>query len=327
MSNKVSDKGRFAKALLEEYPTAGSLTLAKRLHRDYPEHFETVETARMLLRYYRGAIGVRARKQITDLTHVKDIEKTLRDKFDLPESAVSKRNPYIIPKFNDRILVLGDCHFPYQNNKGILAAIEYGIQKDVNCIILNGDMVDLYQISRYSKDGRKPNVEYELEMYWQFLIDLRETFPNALIIWKFGNHEERYDNYMKNNAPLLDMIATESLEDYYTLGYVNVIVVKDKRRIVCGDLNILHGHEFTGGAGSVNPARAMFLKARANVLVNHFHRSSSHKGNDLNGKQIHTFSLGGMCSPQDYLPYGDHDCSFAYLRVVKGVTFVNNREV
>jgi len=313
--------------LIDEYPTAGSLTLAKRLNRDFPEHFETVEHARSMIRKIRGVSGSSNRRKLRDVSRVKDIDRVLMDKFNLPEPAVMKREPYVIPKVNDKIIVFGDAHFPYQNNAGLYKAIEYGLYKEVNCIILNGDMIDMYQISRFAKDGRKPNVEYDIELFYQFLIDLRATFPNALIVWKMGNHEERWDNYLKNNAPLLSMIGTMGIEDHIPVHELNVIVVKDKRIIKAGDLNILHGHEFNGGAGNVNPARAMFLKARANTLVNHFHRSSSHKGNTLDGGQIRTYSLGSMCAVQDYSPYGEQDCSFGYISVIDGIAWIQNREV
>lgn len=313
--------------LMDEYPTAGSLTLAKRLHRDHPEYYETVEHARTIIRIIRGASGTKQRRLLGDVSRVKDIDRVLMDKFNLPEPAVMKREPYVIPKVNDKLIIFGDAHFPYQKNSGIYKAIEYGLKKEANCIILNGDMIDMYQISRFAKDGRKPGVEYDIELFYQFLIDIRETFPKALIVWKFGNHEERWDTYLKINAPLLNMIGTNGIEDHIPVNELNVVVVKDKRIIRAGDLNILHGHEYNGGAVNVNPARSMFLKARANTLVNHFHRSSSHKGNTLDGKQIRTYSLGSMCAPQDYSPYGEQDCSFGYVVVIDGIAWVQNREV
>lgn len=327
MAGKPTKAREIACNLIDEYPTAGSLTLAKRLHRDHPEWFETVEHARSIIRIVRGVHGVKSRKELVDLSRVKDINGVLHDKFSLPEPAVNKLEPYILPKVNDKIIIFGDCHFPYQHNEGILKAIEYGLYKGVNTIILNGDMVDMYQISRFTKDGRKPNIEYELEMYWEFLINLRDTFPNALIIWKFGNHEQRWDTYLKINAPLLFDIDTNGLENYYPLDALNIKVIADKRRIIAGDLNILHGHEFGGGVGNVNPARTMSLKAKANTLVNHFHRSSSHKEVDVNGNVSRYYSLGAMCSRQEYMPYGNQDCSFGYIVVINGKSWVQNREI
>lgn len=323
---KTTKAGELAKALLAEFPTAGSLTLAKRLAKDYPEHFETVEAARALLRDYKGEMGGKARRMLADASFVKDKEKYLRDKFALPEPAVKSYEPYIVPKNVKKIIIFGDLHFPYQDNKTIYSAIEYGLRKNVDCIILNGDCLDMYQDSRFTKDSRKPSIDYEIELFYQFLIDLRETFPNKLIIWKFGNHEERYDTYWKTSAPNHYSHAG-SLDEAVLTPELNIIVVKDKRRIVAGDLNILHGHEYGSGAGSVNPARAMFLKARVNTLVNHFHRSSSHRGLDLNGNVTRVWSLGSSCARQDYSPYGDQDNSFGYLEIVNGKTFVTVREV
>ena len=322
-----TQQSNLVKQILTEYPTCGSLTLAKRLHRDHADVFPSVEHARMVVRYYRGEHGAAGRKKLTDATHVKDMDKYLRDKFALPEGAVMRREPYVLPKVNDKIIVFGDCHFPYQNNEGIYAALEYGAKKSVNCFILNGDMLDMYMVSRFSKDGRKPQVDYEIELYYEFLLNLRSAFPDALIVWKYGNHEERWDYYMKAMAPMLYMTGTDTLEDTMPLGDLNVIVVKDKRRILAGDLNVMHGHEFGGGSGTVNPARTMSLKSKANTLVNHFHRSSSHKERDLNGAMTRYYSLGSMCKPQDYAPYGNQDCSFGWLRVINGVCYVQDREV
>jgi len=327
MPKPTQEQGRLAKKLIEEYPTAGKLTLAKRLYRDFPQVYSSVEAARTVIRYHKGEQGEQSRRSIIDLSHVDDLDKVLADKFALPEPAVMDREPYILPKANTKGIVMGDIHFPYQNNKAIYEAIEYGVKKSISYFIINGDAIDNYHSSRFTKDPKKPDLDYELEMFWQFLIDLRDVFPNAKIIWKFGNHEERYDTYWKQYAPLLYAPGSEKLDDYLPLGDLNVEVVKDKRRITVGDLNILHGHEYTGGAGQVNPARGMFLKARCNTLVNHFHRSSSHKGRTTNGDIIRCYSLGSMCAPQDYSPYGDQDCSFGYLHTVEGVTYVNNREV
>lgn len=323
----TNDQQRILDQILSEYPTAGSLTLAKRLHRDFPHLFTSIEIARSHIRYRRGTYGPVKRRKMVDLTHVQDMQKVLADKFALPAPAVTEREPYMMPKVNVKGIVMGDIHFPYQDNKAIYDAIDYGVRKGIDYIILNGDCIDNYHASRFTKDPGKPSLDYELEMFWEFLINLRDVFPNALIIWKFGNHEERYDTYWKQYAPLLYAPGNEKLDDYLPLGDLNIQVVKDKRRIVVGDLNILHGHEYPGSAGGVNPARGMFLKARCNVLVNHFHRSSSHKGNDLNGNIIKAYSLGSMCAPQDYSPYGDQDNSFGYLHTVDGVTYVNIREV
>jgi predicted phosphodiesterase len=315
------------RSLLEEYPTAGSLTLAKRLFKDYPHLFENTEDARSKIRYRRGASGKVLRRLLANNTHVTDKEKYMKELMSLPESAATKRPPYLLPKTSRKIMVFGDAHFPYQNNNGIYTALDYAKYKGCDTIILNGDMIDLYQISRFLKDNRKPHIEYELELYYQFLIDLRKAFPTELIIWKFGNHEERYDAYLKLNAPAMYMIATDTLEDHIPVRELGIEIVKEKRRIVCGDIDIIHGHEYPGGFGGVNPARALFLKAKTNILCNHFHRSSSHKGNDIRGNQIRAYSLGAMCSQQDYMPYGDQDCSFGYLVIENGVTWVQNREV
>ena len=103
----------------------------------------------------------------------------------------------------------------------------------------------------------------------------------------------------------------------------------DKRIIQAGKLNILHGHEFPGGSGGVNPARSMFLKACDSILVGHFHKTSSHTETTLQGDVITTHSIGhlGEASPL-YMPYNKWNHGFATLDLnVDGTYHLQNLRI
>ena len=63
--------------------------------------------------------------------------------------------------------------------------------------------MDMYQLSRHEKNPMNRSFSYELDATRAFLKALRETFPNAHIVYKIGNHDARYEKYIMQNAPHL----------------------------------------------------------------------------------------------------------------------------
>jgi hypothetical protein len=70
-------------------------------------------------------------------------------------------------------------------------------------IILNGDVLDLYEFSRYDHDPRVADVTGAFAWKDQFLADLREAAPNSEITWTAGNHEERLIKLLASTSPYL----------------------------------------------------------------------------------------------------------------------------
>ena len=120
---------------------------------------------------------------------------------DLPPSQESNYKPFKLPVNHNDILLMSDIHVPYHNIQALTLALKYGLENEVNTILLNGDIIDFYAISRFEKDPRKRNFGHEVLMTRQFLQTLRKLFPNAAIYYKCGNHDVRYDHYIMRNAP------------------------------------------------------------------------------------------------------------------------------
>ena len=70
-------------------------------------------------------------------------------------------------------------------------------------LILNGDICDHYANSRFEADPKHRDFKVEVESVRFFLHGLRKRFPNAQIVYKHGNHEERYEKYLRAKAPEL----------------------------------------------------------------------------------------------------------------------------
>jgi hypothetical protein len=62
--------------------------------------------------------------------------------------------------------------------------------------------LDFALISKHENNTTKHSVKYELDCAKVFLKGLREMFPKALIIYKYGNHDLRFDKWIRLKAPV-----------------------------------------------------------------------------------------------------------------------------
>jgi predicted phosphodiesterase len=303
---------------LIRFPDLPSATLAKKLLSDFPELFMSIDNARSVIRYYRGQFGTKNRKQ----THMGEKPQAasfanamgIPNPFYLPESDEVEWEPYIIPPSVTRLLILSDIHIPYHNVNAITLALQYGKDRNVNGIMLNGDILDFYGLSTFEKDPRKRRFSAELEMGREFLKILRKEFDGVPIYYKLGNHEERYERYLRIKAPELLDVPEFRMDVLLKFGEIGVELIDDKRIIKFGNLNIMHGHEFGKSVFSpVNPARGLYMRGKENCIAGHNHQTSSHVEPSMNGHVINTWSTGCLCELHPtYMPINKWNLGFAY---------------
>ena len=288
----MSVKGDIVKKELTRFPTTPLLTLAKKIYKANPKVFTSVDDVRATLKYHTGKAGVKDRKNIVDKSHFQKITYDTNP-FKLPESFSESFEPYKISQ--SKTLIISDLHFPYQDNKAITAALKHGLKEKVNCILINGDLLDFAGISRHEKDWRQRSVFEEFEAVREFLRMLRKTFPKAKIVFKEGNHDERWEKWLYVKAPELFDDPEYKLEVRLRLGELKIDIVKDRTPVTIGKLTVLHGHEMAGTSGGVNPARSTFVKTLESVLIGHFHKSSTHSESTMWGDLKVTESVGCLC--------------------------------
>ncbi len=251
----------------------------------------------------------------------------------LPE-AVDKTNQLLNLEAAGWWLVLSDVHLPFHDKKTVELAIDEAKKHKVKGVLLNGDILDQHELSRFEKSPSDPRYVDEIKMGRQFLAYLRYHLPRARIVWKDGNHEERLFSYLVSKAPALfglDVITLPLLLDF--ARYKVADYVSDRKVIQMGKLNVIHGHEYRPAIQApVNPARGLFLRAKSASLCGHFHQTSEHHETNIVGKQQGSWSVGCACglSPY-YMPlnkwchgfalvriYGQGDFEVRNLRVING---------
>lgn len=326
--SKPTPKGELVLSYLKRFPKMNKLGLAKKIYKENPLMFSSVDEARIRVNYYTGANGVKNRGQL-DKKHgtlaplVKDTNP-----YRLMPSHADDFTPFVISQSN--ILIISDLHFPYQHNEAITLALNYGKEKNVNCILINGDLIDFATISRHEKDFRARSVAEEFEYVREFLRGLRSQFPNTRIIFKEGNHDERWEKWLFLKAPEIFDDPEFTLESRLKLGELKIEIVKNKRPIKIGKLTVLHGHELAGGSGGVNPARATFLKTLNNVIVGHYHKTSQHTESTMNGDVISVESQGCLCGMNPlWMPINKWNLGFSHVEhnIKTGEYMLHNKKI
>jgi len=259
-------------------------------------------------------------------------------------------SPYIL--IAEKIGLIYDVHIPFHAEKELGMALTWLKQQGIDCLVLGGDIIDCYDLSRFDKDLESRGFWYEVKMLTDFLDDLRDNFPDIKIIYKFGNHETRYKRYLQKQARELNipinsieyLIKQEITECKECIGLDcdkcggihwkitnkdrNITIVGDQRPIHAGKLDIIHGHEGMAGGGGVSPARAFMLKKKVNTIGGHFHRSSKQTSKDARGSRSATWSVGCLCDlTPKYLASNEWGHGFAMVEVEGDMFTVHNKEI
>ena len=276
-----------------------TLTLARIMYNENVQAFMSVDHARSTLRIIEGKSGNKMRNQIKDKSLFMTDERP-KNYWKLPESEETKYEPFYIKE--KKIAVLSDVHIPYHSITALSAALDFIQAEKPSAILLNGDILDFYQLSRFGKDPRKRSVAHELQAAREFL-DVLAQF-GAKIYYKIGNHEERYQHYLMAKAPELLGVQQFELQHLLGLNDRGIDLIGDKRIIKANDLNIVHGHEFGQSIFSpVNVARGLFLRGKVSAMQGHNHSVSEHTESNMNGDIVTTWSLGCLCELNPaYLP-------------------------
>lgn len=242
--------------------------------------------------------------------------------FGLPPSDEVQYRPYTMPSKCRRVLLLPDIHVPYHNVEALTAAIQYGLDEDADTILINGDFLDCYSISSFEKDPRKRGFSDELKMGRDILAKLRDLFPKAHFIYQLGNHEDRYERFMKSKAPELLGIDEFEINNLLWADRFKMDVVRDKRYIEAGKLTIIHGHEISGH-GSSSPARALYAKTKTHTICGHHHQSGEHTERNVRGKVVTCWTMGCLSElTPAYRPINKYNHGFAFVTFAKNGSFV-----
>lgn len=232
-----------------------------------------------------------------------------------------------LPSNLKRVGILSDIHFPYHDLTALTCAIKYLKEQNIDCLYLNGDLMDMVSISRHNPSKQDRDLKREVDMNREFLQRLRDIFRNIPIYYKLGNHENRFARALNDDAEEFAQLHDLQFNIFFRLDKLNIIMVEDWQGMEMGDLLVLHGHELYGGGG-VNPSQNLLNKTICNTLIGHVHRTSTTQKKTGFKEFINTYSTGclTLLSPK-YMPFSMHNHGFAIVEIENGKSNVKNIQI
>jgi hypothetical protein len=182
-------------------------------------------------------------------------------------------------ELSDYCVIIGDMHFPCQHKPTIDIFFETIRELQPKTIILNGDTLDMFAISRYPKDIRTNyTLLQERIEYHKFLSELLNISNGAEIFETNANHSGndltgRWFRYLSDRigelASLPDVIETLSYSNVFLGQYQNSVKLVDCVEL-SKDLIVLHGDMVRKNGGF--SAFAHMDKWMTSIIHNHTHR-------------------------------------------------------
>jgi predicted phosphodiesterase len=186
-----------------------------------------------------------------------------------------------------KFIYASDLHFPYENRDNVEEFLKGVASVKPDTIVLGGDIVDFYKISRFDKDPLNAiTLQDEIEVVKDFLESLRNVSSRSKIYWLEGNHEERLTKYIRVNAPEFASLPALAFESLFNLREFNVEYVKDTKVLQIDDWVFRHGHECGNGSTPGLSARKGVMMYGANYIQGHIHKANIIRVSNFNGDFI-----------------------------------------
>jgi predicted phosphodiesterase len=309
-----------------KFPELSKTSIARYLFATYPTHFNTIENARSMVRKLTGAQGD-GRRKYKQVEHTPAVET----QFNLPKSIGKTRIFYQLDKSIKNALILSDIHFPNHDEEALRNALIYGKENNIDCIILNGDILDNEPFTNHDAPPQKLTAVADwFNMVDDFLDMLIREF-NVPIHWTEGNHDNWYKRWLMKKAPILFNDAYYTMSSRLKLREKGIKFHDQNVIFMAGKLPITHGHLLVRGAFSpVNPSKGIFNKLKGSMLIGHCHQTSEHSESLLDGTLITTYSTGCLCTlTPDYDPVNlRHNLGFARVEIKENGNYkVHNKRM
>jgi len=218
---------------------------------------------------------------------------------------------------NATIFVASDAHYwPDQISVAHQAFVKLVKKHKPDIIVMNGDAFDGASISRYPKAGyptfEMPTVKQELEAVSDRLGEIEKVAGNAKLVFTMGNHDQRFEAKLANQAPEFQGVAGFSLKEHFPRWIFCMSMMVNK--------NLMVKHRYHSG---IHATYSNALKSGVSICTGHLHRLQATIVSDYSGSRWGIDS-GTLCETDgDQMSYGEgnpanHCSGFATLTLVDG---------
>lgn len=200
-------------------------------------------------------------------------------------------------------VVLSDLHTPFHSEPALDLALEYIKRTKPSLVILNGDIMDCYAMSRFNDPkGPRRDMASEVHVANAVLDDIQAAAGKAEIMWGEGNHELRLPKAISIKLPDLNgLIDLAGLLNLHKRGIKWLPVERGDSFIMrlTPKLAVAHGWRYSG-AGSNNVAKLTLNDWGGSIIVGHNHSEGTHRERRGDGSEAVALVSGCLCQAPLY---------------------------
>lgn len=249
---------------------------AKLQDADFIEFFETIGPA-ALARKTKGDISAIYNRR-------KTLEKLYSRQINAPQGRGGTRTRHNVQHaarlhfdvLNGVVLVGSDAHIrsPIPTT-AMRAFIKFAREMKPRVLVLNGDVMDLPQVSRHPSNWEeRPSVAQEIEYANAVLNKIEEAVPrNCKLAWALGNHDGRLETRIATVAPELAKLKGVHLKDHFSPRW-------EPCWSAWINSDVAIKHRWKGGIGAT---RANTLNAGTSMVTGHLHSANVRGLTDYKG--------------------------------------------
>lgn len=214
-------------------------------------------------------------------------------------------------------VVINDLQIPW-HDEPVINGLVIPFVRDLNPhgIVLNGDIVDCYQISDFDKNPDHPDWTLEQEInHAKGLMGQFKTLKHK--VWIGGNHEDRWRRIAWRHHKLKGML--KSFPEAFAMGDYGFRYLNYGEVYGLGKLTVTHGEFVRKHSG--DSGMATLERMGTSVLVGHTHRMGSYYKTDTRG--VHgAWENGCLCRlDPEYEHFPNWQQGFSVVKVGPGGMF------
>lgn len=221
-----------------------------------------------------------------------------------------------------RFVALSDFQAPFQLDQCVALCCAYLKRFKTDVLILNGDIVDFYMLSRFLKIGRGPkSLGEEIRITNEKVLEpILKAAGNAKIFWIEGNHEFRLKSFIANMTNgVLDDLPGTSIQDVFHMKergikYVDGFTTKGPFKGSKHGNGVFHLTEhllLTHGAyTSVHAAKKTVETVGKSVIYGHVHKEQTWRQKTTFGPDLVGMGAGCLCDEPEFIKFPNYTRGF-----------------
>lgn len=186
--------------------------------------------------------------------------------------------------------IITDLHLPEWHDKPTAQAfLDYIEETQPDTVVYGGDFMDMESMSSHGGNPSPPKLIDEARESRRYLRSAKRVAPHARHILLEGNHEDRLDRWLADNAPAL--VGTITVPQLLQLDELGIEWITEEKILWLGKLAVIHGK----WCNDLH-AKKHLLEYGHSSLYGHTHRHQVYTKGQMNGDVHGAFGMPSACS-------------------------------